>query len=177
MNDTNSGTVYDTTFPLFIRGLRTLLHLLQKATTYSKDQNLPRTTIPAWRLHADMKPFTFQVQMVTNMAKRTAERLTGKPQDSFADKDETTLDELAARVTKAVRMLQRVDRADVVAHGNAREKLAIRGREMDVTPREFVDEFAQPNFFFHLVMVYSLLRMHGVEVGKFDYLGGFLGER
>jgi hypothetical protein len=28
-----------------------------------------------------------------------------------------------------------------------------------------------PNFFFHVSMVYALLRKNGIEIGKGDYLG------
>jgi uncharacterized protein len=32
-------------------------------------------------------------------------------------------------------------------------------------------DFALPNFFFHVGMVYALLRKAGVDIGKMDYLG------
>jgi len=32
-------------------------------------------------------------------------------------------------------------------------------------------DFVLPNFYFHLSMVYALLRNNGVEVGKGDFLG------
>jgi hypothetical protein len=28
-----------------------------------------------------------------------------------------------------------------------------------------------PNFYFHISMVYALLRKNGIEIGKADYLG------
>ena len=31
--------------------------------------------------------------------------------------------------------------------------------------------FALPNFYFHLVTAYNILRHNGVEIGKADYLG------
>lgn len=35
----------------------------------------------------------------------------------------------------------------------------------------FLQNFALPNFFFHMVTAYSILRNAGVDVGKMDYLG------
>ena len=37
--------------------------------------------------------------------------------------------------------------------------------------REYIDNFALPNFYFHVVTAYSILRHNGVDVGKMDFLG------
>jgi hypothetical protein len=34
-----------------------------------------------------------------------------------------------------------------------------------------LNDFVLPNFFFHVSMVYALLRKNGIEIGKGDYLG------
>lgn len=39
---------------------------------------------------------------------------------------------------------------------------------------EYLQEFALPNFFFHVVTAYDILRANGVPVGKQDYLGGLV---
>ena len=39
------------------------------------------------------------------------------------------------------------------------------------TATSYLLEFALPNFFFHSVMTYALLRKMGVPVGKWDILG------
>ena len=31
--------------------------------------------------------------------------------------------------------------------------------------------FAMPNFYFHMSMIYALLRAGGVEIGKLDFIG------
>lgn len=42
------------------------------------------------------------------------------------------------------------------------------------TVKEAVLKHGQPNFFFHLVTGYSILRAKGVPVGKNDFLANFL---
>lgn len=37
--------------------------------------------------------------------------------------------------------------------------------------KTYVLDFAIPNFFFHFVTAYGLLRKEGVSVGKSDYFG------
>jgi len=45
-------------------------------------------------------------------------------------------------------------------------------RTMNMKGEAFVESFSIPNFFFHVTMVYAILRQGGVEIGKGDYLGG-----
>ena len=37
--------------------------------------------------------------------------------------------------------------------------------------RVFLLHWAMPNFYFHVVTTYDILRHNGVEIGKLDYLG------
>jgi len=41
-----------------------------------------------------------------------------------------------------------------------------------MTAPDYLSQFAVPNFFFHLVTAYSILRHNGVDLGKMDYIGG-----
>jgi hypothetical protein len=36
---------------------------------------------------------------------------------------------------------------------------------------DYVVQFALPNFYFHVVTAYAILRHEGVQLGKADYLG------
>jgi hypothetical protein len=40
----------------------------------------------------------------------------------------------------------------------------------DLTGREYLEDFLLPNFYFHLVTTYAILRNLGVPVGKRDYM-------
>ena len=41
---------------------------------------------------------------------------------------------------------------------------------LEMLGREYVNDFLIPNFYFHLVTVYDILRMDGVPIGKRDYM-------
>jgi hypothetical protein len=41
-----------------------------------------------------------------------------------------------------------------------------------LTTKVFLLSFSLPNFFFHIVTAYNLLRNGGVDLGKIDYLIG-----
>lgn len=49
----------------------------------------------------------------------------------------------------------------------------IRNGEQKFTGKSYVLDFAIPNFFFHVVAAYALLRKEGVDVGKGNFLGRF----
>ena len=36
---------------------------------------------------------------------------------------------------------------------------------------EYVEQYLVPNFYFHVVTAYAILRHNGVDLGKMDYLG------
>ncbi len=41
---------------------------------------------------------------------------------------------------------------------------------LKLTGVEFLKDWALPNFYFHVVTAYGILRHHAVEIGKRDYL-------
>jgi uncharacterized protein len=45
------------------------------------------------------------------------------------------------------------------------------GNTWALTGKEYLQKFALPNFYFHVVTAYAILRSQGVPVGKLDYLG------
>jgi hypothetical protein len=47
----------------------------------------------------------------------------------------------------------------------------LRDRTVEFKGLAFLQHWALPNFFFHHVTAYNLLRHNGVDIGKRDYLG------
>jgi len=41
---------------------------------------------------------------------------------------------------------------------------------VEFTGEQFLRDFAFPNFYFHLVTAYNILRSQGVQIGKADYM-------
>jgi len=84
---------------------------------------------------------------------------------------ETTLAQLRERIANVAGWLEGVG-ADAYA-GASERKIStgwMRGKAM--TAPDYLSQFAVPNFFFHLVTAYSILRHNGVDLGKMDYIGG-----
>jgi hypothetical protein len=45
-----------------------------------------------------------------------------------------------------------------------------QGLYLELSGGDYVNEFLMPNFYFHLVTAYDILRMVGVPIGKRDYM-------
>ena len=81
---------------------------------------------------------------------------------------ETTLPELRARVIKTLDFIktcagkENMSHIDATFHWNPGKKL---------TGESYVYTFGLPNFYFHLVTTYTILRANGVLIGKNDFLG------
>ena len=58
--------------------------------------------------------------------------------------------------------------APVTAPGGV---LANSAADWSFTGQDYLLGFALPNFYFHLVTAYNILRHNGIEIGKGDYLG------
>ena len=66
----------------------------------------------------------------------------------------------------------RLDRVGVLRRREADLRGAFQfSRTVEFKGLEFLQKWALPNFFFHQVTAYNLLRHNGVEIGKRDYLG------
>ena len=164
-------SLYDISISVFLRYLNNLSALLKKGETYADENSIPHSKILEARLAPDMKPFTYQIQRVSDTAKGFVVRVAGTDPVSMPD-NETTFEELQARIAKTIEVLKGVSEESVNGKDESEIVLKMPKREYKFTGKSFVLDYAMPNFFFHVNMTYALLRKEGVPVGKMDYLGG-----
>ena len=153
---------------IFLRGLATMAELLHRAEKHAEEHKIEPAAFLTARLYPDMYTLTRQVQIAADTAKRTAARLAGIEAPSYED-NEASFAELQARVAKTVDFLKTVP-ADALL---ADKRVAFKAgpNELDLSATEYLVRFGLPNFYFHLVTAYDILRHNGVVVGKFDFLG------
>lgn len=155
-------SLYDITIPPFIRNLKTLSSLLNKALQHTR---LDETSLLASRLIEDMHPLPYQIQRVSDTAKGVAVRVAKIEPQVWVD-DETTFEQLQARIAKTIALLEKVEPGSMTDEDAI---VSFGGREMSA--KDYVLHAAVPNFYFHFVTAYGLLRKEGVPIGKQDYLG------
>ncbi len=163
-------TMHSASSPVFTRMLGHLLNWLDKADAHAAAKKFDPANYLTARLAPDMLPFTKQIQIACDAAKLGVARLAGVEAPKFAD-DEATLADLRARVRKTLDFIESIP-ADKLAGSDERE-LVLPRRDGPVTLKGefFLKHYALPNFYFHLVTTYALLRHNGVDLGKADYLG------
>lgn len=160
------------TVPVFVRGLHILAALLKKGEAHAAQHGIPSETLLGARLVADMLPLSAQVQRASDTSKFAVQRIGGGDAPRFAD-DETTFAQLHQRIADTVAYLQSADTAQLDAGDIRALTLKFGAASGDFTGASYLLTVALPNFYFHVVTAYDILRNQGVQVGKLDFLGPF----
>jgi hypothetical protein len=164
-------TMYHASVPVFVRALTNLSAILRKAEAHAAAKKIDPAVFVNARLAPDMFALSRQVQSASDSAKGCAARLAGMEVPRYED-TESTFPELQARIAKTVAFMQGVS-PEVIAGSEERKiVLKLRGQETSFSGQAYLLTFALPNFFFHVVTAYDILRHNGVDIGKADFLGG-----
>jgi len=166
-----SLSLYEASIPGYLHMLRNLAAMLDKAETHAKTQGVALSTYAEARLAPDMSPLIGQIQLASDAAKGGGARLAAITPPSFPD-TETTFAELKERVAKTIAFLETLKPEQIDGGEDRIIELVFPGRTMTFTGRDFLLRFSMPNFLFHVVTAYGVLRSQGVPLGKMDYLAG-----
>ena len=149
---------------LFQSRLATLEHLLKSAQTHFRDDE----SFLQKCIAADMFPFGTQIAFTCNQPRNFALWCDGKPANNL-DPDVTSLAQAYEHIANTQELLLGINVED--------EKLAEVTRidfgeslYVELSGSDYVNEFLIPNFYFHMVTAYDILRMAGVPIGKRDYM-------
>ncbi|KAL0938200.1 3-oxoacyl-acyl-carrier-protein synthase [Colletotrichum truncatum] len=169
-------SLYDASVPLLTAGLNTLLNLLAKAEAHAAEKGIDVKTLLEAKLADDMLPFTFQYHVATDSAMKIVARVQGTDPEAYEFKFEGIAD-LRSRVEHTLALVKAADPKTFEARTDALVPLGLgfgKG-EMQIRARDYLVAYGLPNFFFHVQTAYSILRKEGVQIGKGDYLGPFMG--
>ncbi len=148
--------------------LSAMIGLIETIQTQAQAKDMSDETVLGLRLAPDMFPFSKQIQIMTDNAKGMAARLGGKEIPVYED-SETTLDELKARLQKTIDFLNTFTKEDFVG-AETREARFPYFPNMHMVGERYLTEYALPNFLFHTTTAYNILRNHGFEIGKKDFM-------
>lgn len=155
---------------IFTSRLATLGRLLDAAETQSPDADGVDALLGA-RVAPDMYPLPYQIVFTCDQARQFAAWCQS---EAFERTDPTLLDWQALKRHVADTIAQ-VDRVATLNDDAllARDKRVdlIDGMYLELSAADYRDEWLMPNFYFHLVTAYDILRMKGVAIGKADYMG------
>lgn len=162
-------SMYQASVPLFVRMLRNLSAILDKAAAHAEARKIAPPVLPGLRLIADMFPLSKQVQIATDHAKGCVARLAGVEVPKYED-NEQTIEELKARIARTIAFVESFT-ADQIDGTEERDiAFTLGGYDLAFKGVDYLVGFALPNFYFHMVTAYNILRENGVEIGKRDFL-------
>jgi uncharacterized protein len=163
-------SMYAMSHDVFKHALAQLLKLLEKGVASATTRNFDVGVLVHARLAPDMFPLVKQIQLTSDFAKNSMARLAGVDPPKFEDV-ETTMEELLARVRRTIDYIDTVQPAALEGSETRDIKIPLRDRTVEFKGLQFLQLWGLPNFFFHHVTAYNLLRHNGVDVGKKDFLG------
>jgi hypothetical protein len=163
-------TLYDALAPSYLQILGGLKTVLAKGLEHAAATGRNPDDLVQARLIADMHPLGIQVQRAYDYS-AGALRDVGRGAFTLPQKLDHTYAGLQGLVAAAEAEV-RSFKPDAVE--------GVIGREFIFDPMDpplrftaeaYLFSFALPNFYFHAVTAYDILRAEGVPVGKRDYLG------
>jgi hypothetical protein len=163
-------SMFEASAPRFAHMLRNLDAILAKAQAYAAAKKIDPAVLLSARLFPDMFPFVKQVQIATDHAKGAVARLAGVEVPRFDDAEQS-FEELRARVAKTIAFVESFSPGQIDGSEERQIALKVGGQDMAFKGMPYLLGFAIPNFHFHLVTAYNILRHNGLEIGKRDFIG------
>jgi hypothetical protein len=148
--------------------LGTLDHLVTKAEGHEKGEALLQA-----RLSEDMFPLATQIRFTLDQVVTALNRL-GNVELALDDSDIMSFAEAHARIKTVREMIAAADPATWPASGDTVEFTLPNGMAFAMQAHEYCRDWATPQFYFHLMAAYAILRAEGLAIGKIDYVGYML---
>ena len=162
-------SMYSMSVETFLPMLATLSSVLNKGLKHAAEKKFEPSVLVNARLAPDMLPLSRQIQIACDMAKNGSSRLAGQEAPRFED-NETTIEELLARIARTIDHLKSIPENAVDGSEDRDIKIPMRDRTLEMKGLPFLRTWALPNFYFHVVMTYAILRHNGIQIGKQDFL-------
>ena len=153
--------------------LGTLDHLLEKAAC----QERAGGGEPDGLISATLAPGMFNlgqhVGLACSIASEFVERLKldGQGPGAEAEEGEATIESLQRLIGRTRLRLDGLHAAPPTQEGATIKIETPTGQTFQMTDRQFVSDWSLPQFYFHIVIAYAILRAHGADLGIRDYLG------
>ena len=157
--------------PSFEISLNALSAILDKAAAYAAAKKIDPAVLLHSRLFPNMFDLTRQVQVAADNAKNGSARLAGIEAPRYED-NETTIDQLKARLARTVAYLKTLDRKEIDSSADREITLPLgptnKGhRKGD----DYLNHFLLPNSISNVTAAYAILRHYGVDIGKSGFFG------
>ena len=163
-------SMHDLSVAVFSRMLGNLAGLLDKATAHAAEKKFDSAVLFNARLAPDMWSLSRQVQTACDFAKGGSARLAGMEVPK-RDDNETTLEDLKARIAWTRDFIGSIPREKLSDAAERPIVHELRTMTIRLPGAAYLQGFSLPNFYFHVVTTYNILRHNGVVLSKIDFVG------
>ncbi|KAH8668948.1 hypothetical protein BX600DRAFT_435460 [Xylariales sp. PMI_506] len=167
-------SLYDLSIPVLTKVLTTLTAVLKKGEAFAQEKGIQPSEVLEWRVVEDMLNLRAQVIITLGTSRKAVERLTGVAPPDVIQGREQTLPELYALIEDTQAVLKAVSKAEVDARDGQVVPCKYGPQDFEAPAAEYVQGYAIPTVYFHLVTAYDIFRGKGVPLGKKDYIGAFM---
>ncbi len=161
--------LYAFTIPVFMRTLENVSKVLATAERHAKRHDIEPATLLSARLYPDMFSLLQQVRYLCFIPVDFAKNFT-KAAAPRVGYDETSFADLKASIKKTIGYLRAIKPEALQARRSTLLPIFFDSSR-GLQPEAHATRMTLPNFFFHAVVAFAILRHNGVPIGKADYLG------
>lgn len=166
--------IFDQTVTAFTQQTKALIGQLTKAEAWCTEQGIDEGELLETRLAPDMFPLGRQLDFVTAQLLQPMRRLTGRDlPDPPPDPPEASRSLAAHKQRLSASIVSLADLSPSEVDGNPARMIAMdlpNGMAFDLSAADYVRDWAVPQFYFHLMAAYTILRYRGVPLGKADFV-------
>jgi hypothetical protein len=175
-SDSNRGepmatSFYDLSVPTFLQTIRAVGGFLERAVIHCRESGTDPDEFVGARLFDDMAPFHFQIEATWHHSVWGLEAAKTGVFAPPALVGPVPFAGLQAMIRKAETALEAFAPDEVDGWAGKELDLQIGPRRLAFTSETLILSFSLPNFHFHAVTAYDILRSCGVPLGKRDYEG------
>jgi len=162
---------YELSVPTFLQTVRAVAGFLDRASRHCAETGADPDEFVRVRLYDDMAPFHFQIEAAWHHAVWGLEAAKTGVFEPPGLAGPVPFVELQAMMGKAEAALEAYAPDEVNSWAGRHLDLQIGPRRLAFTSETLILSFSLPNFHFHAVTAYDILRSQGVPIGKRDYEG------
>lgn len=164
-------SLYDLSVPTFLQTVSAVSGFLDRAVRHCAETGANPDDFVNARLFDDMAPFHFQIEALSHHAVWGLEAAKTGVFDPPALIGSMPFADLQAMVGRTETTLKAYKPDEVNSWAGKDLDLQIGPRRLAFTSETLILSFSLPNFHFHAVTAYDILRTRGVPLGKRDYEG------
>ena len=164
-------SLYDLSVPTFLQTVRAVGGFLDRAARHCAVRGADPDDFVHARLFDDMAPFHFQIEALAHHSVWGLEAVKNGTFAPPALVGPIPFAGLQTMIARAETALETFTPDEVNGWSGKDLDLQIGPRRLAFTPETFFLSFSLPNFHFHAVTAYDILRTRGVPLGKRDYEG------